>query len=62
MAITGPDCKISVWNSFGKSRKYDVIEKLWSETLDTKKNELFIKSLNIIGPIVEPWGTPDIIL
>ena len=35
--------------------------KLYIDELETKKNKSFIKKLNRIGPVMEPWGTPEII-
>ena len=57
------DCKV-FFNSvtvFAAADKELSSAKLCIDALETKKNKSFIEKLNRIGPVMEPWGTPEII-
>ena len=52
-----------VLNSFSKVHSCDEIElssaTLCSSDSLTRQNKSFIKILKIIGPSIDPWGTPN---
>ena len=57
------DCKVllSSITAFAAPDKKLSSAKLYIDAPEAKKNKSFIKKLNRIGSVVEPWETPEII-
>ena len=64
IAVSHSDCKIvtSPLSVFAKLHRVLSSAKLWTDAFGIKKKKSLKKILNKIGPKIEPWGTPDIIV
>ena len=57
------DCKmlLNSITAFAAADKELSSAKLYIDAHEAKKNKSFVKKLNRIGPVMEPWETPEII-